>query len=94
MSSYIHKNVCYKIRAHFLFQGQFIFLIGYLLQLLVFGCDAPRRFTQFAVLNTFSFLLLFMNFYRNTYTKSTPKDRSATTDMITTDGLVQKVHAE
>lgn len=52
-----------------LFQGQFVFLIGYLAQLLVFGCDMPRRFTQFAIVNTFSFLMLFVNFYHQTYTK-------------------------
>ncbi|XP_054274092.1 elongation of very long chain fatty acids protein 4-like isoform X2 [Macrosteles quadrilineatus] len=48
---------------------QFVFLICYLGQLLVFGCDTPRRFTQFAVVNTLSFLILFVNFYHKTYNR-------------------------
>lgn len=49
--------------------AQFMFFIGYLTSLLWWSCEAPKKYTLFAIANTISFLLLFTQFYVRTYTK-------------------------
>ncbi|XP_046679300.1 elongation of very long chain fatty acids protein 4-like isoform X2 [Homalodisca vitripennis] len=67
------KFLWFKPYITWMQMGQFVFLIGYLIRLLVYACDLPRVFTQFAVVNTLSFLILFMNFYTQTYSNQKHK---------------------
>uniref|UniRef100_A0A1B6LNN6 Elongation of very long chain fatty acids protein n=1 Tax=Graphocephala atropunctata TaxID=36148 RepID=A0A1B6LNN6_9HEMI len=67
------KFLWFKPYITWMQMGQFVFLIGYFIRLLIWTCDLTRTFTQFAVVNTLSFLILFMNYYNKTYSKEKHK---------------------
>ncbi|KAK9500607.1 hypothetical protein O3M35_001845 [Rhynocoris fuscipes] len=51
--------------------GQFVLILLYLSTMIILDCQVPRGLTLYMSFNTFIFLILFINFYKKSYSKGT-----------------------